>query len=1806
MNRRLGLGVLFVLCAARAYAADEAPLPPGDAKPVLQLEAGGPTAAVTALVFSQDGKTLYVAGLDKVVRVWEQDDDKKPAWALKRAFRVPIGPGVSGAINALALSPDGRWLAVGGRSVMRGEAEFRHPGLVVPITALSETMWRDSGTIHVFDLTNPAGGKVLRGHEGEVRALAFAPERPGKPPLLVSAAIERGRGAASGSVRLWDIEKGGEPLAVLDKLPSPPLEKERPGLAVWHTGDGNKQIRAVIVWPSFELNDQVKIADIKDEQGRLFVWDAAGGDGALQRWTMGPGNSTAALLGFAGDEPRVVTGRVGKFGDNTVTGGLWVWRFSRGADTTAKIERAVPFVFEDVRYRPFALAPVSSRADGRLDYVAAVLQPSDEKLDHRLALTELAANSAAVRVRLALKNTDPNHAPVVAASPRGRWLAVAGFKDRAIELYAVADLLDGRREPAVRLNARGVRYKKAVFVRRDKETGLWLSEDADAKPLQGGIFFSFDKRALTDDAKGWAADAPDRAGLRPTFAKDDKTRTFTITVGDYPKMTLQEGQEPTWYAVRPPTPQRKQGLFAVAHTNRASAETYITLFDLATGQPLRQFTGHLQDVRWLEFSDTHPLLVSASDDQTVNVWSFADLGAGVGMIQGLVVSERDGKVVALSVAPNSDAAKAGIKKDDVIEGFVVEGKVQAVKSAVDFYWTVNLKKPGDLIDVKVAGREAVRVKAGQGVEERKPLLSLFVTRDRKEWIGWTPGGPFDRSSERVDTLIGWHTNTGKPEQPATFAAAKEYQAEFYKQNILKYLVAEGTLAGALKAWDKNEKEPPPEPELTPDVRGAKRDLDRPELFHVRDRNVTLTTKLNAAYPLDERDVVRWQAVTPNGEKLEARPMKRVGERAWEADLSALPWKQGEFRVEVQFRSDARNKQAAQALTLRYQPPAPQLSGTIGDKDVKAGAEPFVVNVTEPKVAVAVKVEPEAGQTVELRFVQPGAQDPPKPRTVAKRDSFSQDFTLLEGVNHLEIVVVNKDALKGFEANETSVLRLDVQYRKPEKQPPPQITALRLTPPPSDSFRDADGKEVLVVDQNKLAVESTVEAKDPLTLAEWSAGGEKAKSLLEPKPSNKLTLQQTVTLLPGKTTLLQVRAATKTSDPADATLRVVYRPLLPKIGIGPPNDGPVVYADKVTLGGVFLVQAPDEKYQFDVRVKDAKGKDVGSGKATVNEKKESWTAEVPLAPGENVIDATVKSEWRPAVTERLTVAYKRPPVVAPISEIKVGDKPFVDVAAKVWSPAELKVLAVLIDGVKKPAELKETDEVKDGLKLWNVAVKGVSVKDGEKWLKSLAVSARNADGESRKAETVTIKPPDKPAPKAPVVKLLMNDQDTTQQSKYTVSYAVESDSPLKSVEVWRGEERVYQSDLTQVKKVGTTFELRESAPVPLEWEANRLRVTAVNDGGTGTSAEKVVTVPRPPVRIVLERLDVLGPGGDVRESLTPLEQTAEQVRFDEPQRGFVFLRGRVEWTDDKAPQLDDPLLNVVAYVNGSRQFPVALEPRGGGSRGRQRAFGVPLVLTKPRDNVIVIDLPRLPQSAVSKREFRVGCKQSEQQQRLHVLIVGVNVKDGEALKTGVLSVVGKDAPRGFEGEFTSPAFERARLAGVLFGNVQKEAVIGQLGEIEKQIAVLQEQTKRMNDVVFIYYQGGEAEDKRGKRYLKTSLNEKFPNLPLEKTALPYDDLPRMPGVQLMVLNVSRPTSQGGATVKDDAWRPSDSHLGLMRYVMREPSDAVLKAAQRATQEQATIKEFNERATSEVKKDKDALAQDAQIPEGVGDRLFSKPK
>jgi WD40 repeat protein len=83
--------------------------------PRLMLDTGGHMGAIRGVVFTPDGKQIVSAGLDKVIRIWDWQTG-----STVRMVRGQIGSGTEGVIYAIALSPDGRWLAAGG---------FMAPGL---------------------------------------------------------------------------------------------------------------------------------------------------------------------------------------------------------------------------------------------------------------------------------------------------------------------------------------------------------------------------------------------------------------------------------------------------------------------------------------------------------------------------------------------------------------------------------------------------------------------------------------------------------------------------------------------------------------------------------------------------------------------------------------------------------------------------------------------------------------------------------------------------------------------------------------------------------------------------------------------------------------------------------------------------------------------------------------------------------------------------------------------------------------------------------------------------------------------------------------------------------------------------------------------------------------------------------------------------------------------------------------------------------------------------------------------------------------------------------------------------------------------------------------------------------------------------------------------------------------------------------------------------------------------------------------------------------------------------------------------
>ena len=71
---------------------------------------------------------------------------------------------------------------------------------------------------------------------------------------------------------------------------------------------------------------------------------------------------------------------------------------------------------------------------------------------------------------------------------------------------------------------------------------------------------------------------------------------------------------------------------------------------------------------------------------------------------------------------------------------------------------------------------------------------------------------------------------------------------------------------------------------------------------------------------------------------------------------------------------------------------------------------------------------------------------------------------------------------------------------------------------------------------------------------------------------------------------------------------------------------------------------------------------------------------------------------------------------------------------------------------------------------------------------------------------------------------------------------------------------------------------------------------------------------------------------------------------------------------------------------------------------QRAFEGLIGLTRPENNDIEIELPQELKSEKGGMKFKLACTKPTNEQRLHVLVIGVNVQDREKLRGQVLSIL----------------------------------------------------------------------------------------------------------------------------------------------------------------------------------------------------------
>lgn len=1740
----------LLLLATGVTGAAAAPPPPPDRDPILCVEAGGPTAFITALAFTADGNTLYAAGFDKVVRAWALDEQTRRFTLSSTAYRVPTAPGTGGVINSIALSPDGIWLAAAGKMVFRGETDYRATGFVVPTAGAVDGDRRlDVGMIYVFN-TKTHAVRTLRGHQGPVLALAFAPARAGKPPVLVSAGREEGAPAA-GSVRLWDLDPGAaNPL--LAQLPKPLPDPynaaadlmTRPGLALWHTGRGARQVRVAVAWG--------------DACFRL--WDVAGGKIITKAQPFF--NTTAVYLP---ETDEVLAGN-STSKEGSYFGYLRAWHARPDREPAAgkQVELANAF--------PRALAPLSWSADGKTDGTAVVLYvPPDRTASRRpeytLRLLDLQPfGPAGAAIPLWGGTAD---LPVLATAPRGHFLAVAGNPGHTIRLYAVADLRRNNATPFQELRSAGTIMRSVAFVKNGRDRGLRLNEKPDAA---GGLVCDFAKRTLTDNLQGWQPDTPRAANgdLKPLVDK----------------LGLKAAPEQVVAALLPAGTLLKVPVLAVAVND--NVETRLGLYNAASGEQLRQLSGHVNAVLALAFSADGKLLASASEDQTVNVWSLTDLDKTLGQegqLRGVYVRAKEaGPKTTLELAEPDQArllpenrrelADKKVKQGDTLEGLVEGGKLRPLNTPDEFYQAMRRLTPGKRATLRVAGRGDVALTLSQGIDERKPLFSLFVTPDRRlkrwDWVGWSPVGPYDSSDRGVERLIGWHENKGTIERPAVrFSLAEEYRRDYFKPGILKDLLDYGNPGQALDVWNRRLRQTR-EPHLSLDILadGAPLRPDAHGRLVVAQPEVVASLSVDQLPP-DEVRSVEWRWNDQRGR------FTPTGAREWTADLAALPWKRGvsTFRAEVRTGGPVAEVYSRQ-VTLVYQPPPPGVE--------IVGNPPRFVD--KAAYEVKARVTPAKGQTVRVRLEhRHGPELVGKPESVEVKETadIPRTFPLQPGPNLIKITATNQGASAESAAAETAWRVVEVTYQAPE----PQITLAAVVLPDGTKLviDPANPDTAVGVNEPKVRITGAITAREPLDTAQWSqepaAGQDLDKFRKEQKP-RQLDIDQPITLTePGKPQKIRFRAKAANSRRAERWVTLTYQPKLPRVEIQAPAPEAVV-RDTQDTARVLLRAAltwPEDRHSCEAEIL-VNGVSQGPARA-VGVKQERLEADLSLEPGNNAVQVVVRNPWHRSATPPTLVIFRSPPRVAAVTPGPVENKPprvtlnataetanarpLTRVEVQSWQAsaegrlptrAEMSVRPIPPEAWKPQKGPRRTT--------WIIVANDIPLSEGKNFVRLVAGNQDGDSPEVKPLEVVYQKPVE---PKARVQILEPATNTVVLSPRLKVRLSVQSQSPVTRVELVReGEaarDREVLAALPGTGQPALGLVIDQVSEITLKRGLNTLYLLAVNEGGEAVSAPLVVNYQYVPLaRIGLDRLEAGGQGfeaqGEPREGV---------LRFPPLPQGRATLFGHVAW-DPENDQALTAISYVRVFVNGHQLLPVTLEPAAGGQRRRE--FKVDVALNLAQGNLINVGLPspQIVPEAGSHRGLLVDCRAPLPPRGFaHLLILSQEQADDDAVRRQVLGSL-RATPQGKD-RFTMPGFsEGGQVYGPLIGEELTLPRLNlQLNRIRQQLR-RRAQSGSADDVVMIYFRG--TETLAGRDHLLQTGPAGAAALALPPgVSFSYlaDFFAKNQGAQLWLLDVTHPPSGAVAAAEaaDAVAGSREPNLAVWRYTWTGPPQTQAASARLIT-------------------------------------------
>jgi WD40 repeat protein len=493
---------------------------------------------VNAVAIAPDGSWLATGSNDETVRIWDAVTGQARALLTGHKGLAPL-PGHNGAVNAVAIAPDGSWLATGG----------------------------GDRTVRIWDAVTGQERATLTGHYLAVNAVAIAPDGS----WLAT-------GGADQTVRIWDAVTGQERATLTCDWGAVKAVAIAPDGSWLATGGADRTVR---------------------------IWDAVTGQ---ERATFTGHNDRPARGGYLGE-----VGAVAIAPDGT-------WLATGGDDETVRIwdvatgqAQATPTGRND---RPNLLRYKS-------EVQAVAIAPDGSWLatgssDCTLRTWDAASGEARATLRAhSLRVT------AVAIAPDGTWLVTAG-DDRTVRIWDVA---------------------------------TWQPWSFPTRP--NGL------ATLTDDRMGFVSAmvfAPDGTWLATGGSGDRAVRIWDAVTGQERATLTGHYDRVTAVAVAP------DGSWLAS----SSWDGTVRIWDVATGQARATLTGHRDSVRAVAVAPDGSWLTSGGADMTVRIWD-----AATGQTRATLTGHND-HVTAVAIAQDGSWLATGSDDETVRIWDVATGQTQAL------------------------------------------------------------------------------------------------------------------------------------------------------------------------------------------------------------------------------------------------------------------------------------------------------------------------------------------------------------------------------------------------------------------------------------------------------------------------------------------------------------------------------------------------------------------------------------------------------------------------------------------------------------------------------------------------------------------------------------------------------------------------------------------------------------------------------------------------------------------------------------------------------------------------------------------------------------------------------------------------------------------------------------------------------------------------------------------------------------------------------------------------------------------------